>query len=232
MYLDEVLADAPLLYWRLNEATPGTGAAADASGNGRNGAYVASPVSVPGLLSNDPNNAVDFNGSSQWVNVAYNPFQQAAQRTFECWCRRRTVATADTIFGSIGTSNTHVVIARFNVTSGFSFYSSNSDSSLQTWTGAFPAASILHTVLTWDGATKTAELWVDGISLGAKVLTFDFGTGVSNVTLGKRGSAQDPFDGALDEFAVYNGILSPTRISAHFAAGYVPPLTWHGRGVV
>ena len=67
-YSQTVLADSPRAYWRLGEAS-GT-SAADASGNGRTGSYVASPtLGVPGALTGDSNTAVGFNGSSQYVNV-------------------------------------------------------------------------------------------------------------------------------------------------------------------
>ncbi len=82
-YSDLVISKSPLLYWQLDEGTPGTGTAADASGNGRTGTYVASPTSISGLMPGSTA-AVDFNGSSQWVTSTYNPFATNTSLTFEC----------------------------------------------------------------------------------------------------------------------------------------------------
>jgi hypothetical protein len=56
-YRSTVLADNPVLYWRLGEA-PGATTAADSSPNNRPGTYSGSPtLGVPGLIVNDPNTA-------------------------------------------------------------------------------------------------------------------------------------------------------------------------------
>ena len=34
----------------------------------------------------------------------------------------------------------------------------------------------------------------------------------------------DTFDGVLDDFTIYNSLLSPDRISQHYAAAQTPPL--------
>lgn len=73
----EILADSPLLYWRLGESS-GT-VATDSSGNGRNGTYAGSPTySQSGLPRGDTNSSVLFEedtndyvtlASSAWMNV-------------------------------------------------------------------------------------------------------------------------------------------------------------------
>ena len=55
-YSDAVLADSPVGYWRLGEAS---GAFVDSSGNGNNGAAVGSPTyGETGALSADSDKAV------------------------------------------------------------------------------------------------------------------------------------------------------------------------------
>lgn len=63
-YDSTILADAPAGYWKLDE-TSGT-TAADSSGNGRDGSYVASPTLSAGGCT--------LNGSSQYVSVPDNAF--------------------------------------------------------------------------------------------------------------------------------------------------------------
>lgn len=40
-------------------------------------------------------------------------------------------------------------------------------------------------------------------------------------TIGYYGGVNDPFDGKLDEFAIYTSILSPARILAHYNAAFL-----------
>lgn len=216
-YLSEVLADSPLLYWRLDENPPGTGTAADTSGNGRTGTYVASPTSVTGLVPSDSDAAVSFDGSSQWVNATYNPFSTGVTRTFECWLVRDATTTADAFFGS--TSAANPVIVRFDSGANTISMWTDGGQASQTWVGPFAAATTLYIAITYDGTAKQATLWVNAISQGVKTFSTDFNGTPGNLTVAKRGSGQDPFDGTIDEFAVYGTDIGSARISAHYSAG-------------
>jgi hypothetical protein len=67
-YSSEVLADSPLCFLRLGEASGTT--AADSSGNSHAGTYAASPtLGATGLIAGDSDTAVTFNGSSQYVSI-------------------------------------------------------------------------------------------------------------------------------------------------------------------
>src|SRR3954447_24472726 len=79
-YPEVVLADAPLLYWRLGEAA-GVTAVADASGNGRTGTSNSGVTqAVPGALVID-DGAASFDGSDSEITSSYNPF--SGSKTFE-----------------------------------------------------------------------------------------------------------------------------------------------------
>lgn len=69
-YSSTILADAPLGYWRLGESS-GT-VAADSSGNARDGTYVNAPtLAQTGLNAGDAATSVSFNGTTQYVEIAY-----------------------------------------------------------------------------------------------------------------------------------------------------------------
>jgi RHS repeat-associated protein len=75
-YFQEVtgLSPAPTSYWRLSDL-PGTTTAVDSSGNGHNGAYHHYPtMGVPGALNGDPNPAVSFNGSDNYLSDTSNAY--------------------------------------------------------------------------------------------------------------------------------------------------------------
>jgi Concanavalin A-like lectin/glucanases superfamily len=217
MYSDAVLADSPLLYWRLNEVTPGTGSAADSSGNGRNGTYVGSPTGVAGLVINDTDLAVQFNGSSQWVTSTYNPFAVGGTLTFECWWKRNTRTTNDCIWGGSQASTQPFFTQSLNV-DDISFFTS-AGAAGQTWTNAALFGNVFHLALTFTGSTKVSELWVNGVSQGTKTHSTDFDIAPGNFNLCKRSASSDPADGTVDDMAIYGSILRSDQIRAHYQAG-------------
>jgi hypothetical protein len=108
-YSSAVLADSPFAYWRLDETSGSV--AVDASGNGRNGAYVGTPaLDQSGPLAEAANNAVRFTASSsQYVTVPH-VFGGAgwAQVTVEAWINV-SAATSDfqAIISAVGAEFVH-----------------------------------------------------------------------------------------------------------------------------
>jgi len=90
-----VLAKGPVGYWRLGE-TDLSSPAADATGNGNDGAYNGSPtLGQPGAIANDPDTAIGCNGpdSRDYVEIG-DPANQAFSQptsgmglTVEVWMR-------------------------------------------------------------------------------------------------------------------------------------------------
>ena len=73
--------------------------------------------------------------------------------------------------------------------------------------------------MTFNGSTKQSELFINGVSKGTKTHATDFDATPGNFNVGKRSTASDPFDGKIDEAAIYGTILSSARILAHYNAG-------------
>src|SRR5438128_2699447 len=68
-YSDAVLADTPVAYWRLGEAT-GSTIAVDQTANHNNGTYVGSPtLGQLGAINGDADTAVDFNNTADYVEA-------------------------------------------------------------------------------------------------------------------------------------------------------------------
>ena len=87
-----------------------------------------------------------------------------------------------------------------------------------------------HIVVTYDsndpGPGVREELYVDGVSTGTAVgpnnLRYDY----DRITIGAEGSRlylHCNLYGTIDEFAIYEGVLSTDRIEAHYETGSVPP---------
>src|SRR5439155_17058964 len=88
-YRDVIMADNPMMYWRLGESVPDM--AYDETANHRDATYVHQPfVSLLGAIHGDTDTAARFNGVDHYVRwepliAYYFPF------TGEAWVRLRTV---------------------------------------------------------------------------------------------------------------------------------------------
>jgi PKD repeat protein/glucose/arabinose dehydrogenase len=219
-YSQTVLADAPRAYWRLGEAS-GT-SAADASGNGRTGSYVASPtLGAPGALTGDSNTAVGFNGSSQYVNVPYVAALNPAQFTVEAWAY---VTGGQGTYRSLVTSRDYST----NNARGYVIYAAQ-DNTWQLWNGAGSGWGIAygppvtlnqwtHLVGTYDGTTM--RLYVNGTLVASTPSGF-----VQNtqrplwIATGRTESTPTFYlPGRVDEVAIYGSALAEARVQAHYAA--------------
>jgi PKD repeat protein len=218
-YSATILADSPLAYWRLGEAS-GT-SAADASGNGRTGAYLNTPtLGAAGALTGDANTAVGFNGADEYVNVPFTSALNPASFTVEAWAF---------VTGGQGTYRSLVTSRDFasGNARGYILYAGSNDR-WQFWTGSGPwnvvegpAVTLnqwTHVVGTFDGAT--ARLYVNGTLVASSAAAYLANTlRPLRIASGNTdGPANYFLPGRVDEAAVYGSALSATRVQAHFAA--------------
>jgi hypothetical protein len=76
-----------------------------------------------------------------------------------------------------------------------------------------------HVVVTYDSATSTAMLYVNGVAAGTNV--FSIPPVVPDLIVSHIGSWNGDerfYYGAMDEFAMYDKVLTPERILAHYQA--------------
>jgi hypothetical protein len=218
-WLSLVLNAGPKLFWRLNEATGAT-TAQDLSANGHDGTYGAGIVlGQPSALVSDPNDtsASFSNTATSIVTSTYQPFVAASKRTFVGWAWRNVLTDIDTLFSSTQQ------LAWLTAGSG-QFNWQNATGVSVNWAGAWPgAAQWVFWVLTYDDATKTAELFINGTSLGTKV--FGTGYGANGNFSASQGTAPNAWNGYLDEMAVFEFILTPAQILAMYNAAQATAAT-------
>lgn len=213
-YSDVVLADSPLLYWRLGEGS-GT-AASDSSGNGRDGTYVGSPSWEAGALAADSDQAVALSGSGQYVSSSY-ALTQGSSYTFEAWVKRTNQSTTHTIIATDGSGAP--MLARMAASDQLDFHS-QAGSSVSWASSGIGTGSWRHMVITFDNANDRAALWIDGAIVSDQSLAADFQATPGNFTAAAWSDMRfEPWDGSLDEIAVYSGVLSGERIFKHYRAG-------------
>jgi Zn-dependent metalloprotease len=218
-YRDTVLGDSPALYWRLGEAS-GTNAN-DETANNRDGTYVGSPtLGVAGAIAGDSDTAVDVNGSSQYISSTYSPFVNGTVRTFEGWAYRDTSANYDALFGGTGTPYTNSLFLRLGFGNQNVEFQADIAGSTTTWTGAWPGnGQWVHWALVFNEAANSVELFINGASQGAQPLFQQYNAAAGNFEAGAWTGGGDPFDGRMDEVAVYEYALSAQQILEHYLAG-------------
>lgn len=251
-YVEEVLADSPRHYYRLSEASPFPGmplvnlGTLGAPFGGPQVGIASNWASVAGGLPRDGSGgfrAVDdlakYLAPAYKTAVAYDNYYDAAVTfTQECFFKKNSInAAGEMLWASSNAADgrpyfyiqktlfSAVTIALFAPRGNV-----GGAGSALVWTidtagsqANFPLATWNHVAMTWNGSTKTAELFINGVSFGALVSTTDIiGPPAFGGIFGEwyQGAAIWPMltDSAIDEVAIYPTVLSAARIKAHYDA--------------
>lgn len=225
-YPDTILADSPLAYWRLSEATGTT--VNDSSSSGTfSGTYINTPTlgqtGIPGAVNNM---AVNFDSPAG--TTAGN--QQAAtfgdvlpltgtKLTIEFWMKPSStgsfspyIARGDVTWRVTTTGTTGVNTLQFSVGSG-------STPALSVTGLSLDDGNWHHIVCVYDQTNLL--IYVDAVQVASKAWTTDVPASTGKtVGIGYNSDQTGRWIHAvMDEVAIYNTALSSTRITAHYNAG-------------
>lgn len=217
-YRSTVLADSPLVYWRLGE-TSGT-TATDASGNARHGTYSGSPtLGVTGALIGDTNTAVTFDGVDDQVSVADTTDLTAY--TAEAWVKTTNSAAGEldvaARLGSAGTSRIFLLYVGAGKASGIFYNSTGTQLNLSS-PGSIADGNWHHIAMAYTAGTSTGRLYLDGSQVATGTRAGPLSTADVPFTVGTSAFVSR-FIGSIDEVAYYGTELSAARILAHYNAG-------------
>jgi Concanavalin A-like lectin/glucanases superfamily/Glycosyl hydrolase family 26 len=224
-YRSAVLADAPLAYYRLNEA--GGTSATDSSGKGNTGTYNGAigygvagatidgdaAISLPGTASSyvsTPNLSPGSAFSLEcWVDPAnYLGASQTSERLFST--ASNGLSTLAYVPPAAGGSTAGKFLIRMGGSIGFA-------------TGhTYTAGSWYHVVYTWDGTTQ--DIYVNGVLDATGPATATSATpawgGVTYLGANAASSSfPSPLQGSLDEVALYGKALTAAQTLVHYTAG-------------
>lgn len=222
-YPAEILADSPIAYWQLGEAS---GDFLDSTANARDMTPVpgAGTITreVEGLVA-DGGNAARLQGGATGSRAHDVPLRLEGSFGIEFWVRvGNATATFPTLFRKGGgTANGSWLVYLNNNFSGLiSFKRDNADRNSST--GTVPVGKRTHVGIDYDAAASELRWIVNGaVVLLIPAVTFATGTAdTSAVEL----VSEVGTDHVFDEVALYDHSLTPARWQAHFDAGVKPEL--------
>jgi hypothetical protein len=214
-YRQEVLADTPVAYWRLGEAT-GT-VATDQAGTNAGQYRGGFTLGQPGALVGDADTATRIDGTSGYISVANSAsFSLGDVLSLEAWVKRSTLGTDQRIFHK----GSGWALLRFTTTNRVLFAKS-SGGDITTSTVAITDTTRWHHIVATKNGT-TVRLYVDGVDATGPVANQTVVNTTSSLNIGRDTGGSQYFNGLIDDAAIYRQALSPTRVRAHYNKG-VPP---------
>ncbi|HTH07501.1 MAG TPA: PKD domain-containing protein [Ilumatobacteraceae bacterium] len=224
-YAETVLDDGASLYWRLG----GTAAQGGNDLVGNNDAVIRSGVTSVsgGALTSEPGPSWNFNGSSS-TGFANTTSQMIVRQQYslELWFKTTTTLGGKLVgYGSsaTGTSNSYDRHVYMLNDGRVSFGAYPGVTRTVTSPAPYRDGAWHHMVASqgWDGM----RLYVDGQLVDsrgdnvAQTYTAYWRIGGDNLASWPNRPSRDYFTGQLDEFAVYNRVLTPQEVSEHYLKG-------------
>ncbi len=244
-YVEEVMDDNPVLYLRFEEF-PLVDSSANSYWVAHNTGVQLSPFETSWGIDNSvyiPNsadNAVAAGPAAAMpadLTLTGDNYAFAdGDITFEFWVNSTGMDAYATIFQQGRTELVAPGIGNSNGTLRILCGDDGNPDNNQNWTYTGAATPLdgkwHHIVLTYDEIDPdhmTIELYKDGAKVSTKAITSTTGQAklgpeLNHLVIGGTGTytATNPgnrFSGLIDEFAVYAGVLSESRVATHYAAG-------------
>ena len=219
-YSPYVLADSPVIYYRLGDAA-GTTTMVDSAPGGVNGVYSTTGSARVGasLLASDPNTsyAVPAGATAEGGGVTrLDPIRTGSSWSVEAWVHQTSTSGEQLIVGR----ETAGIEWSLRINAGKPRLYVNAGSLTLSAPNAIPVNTTAHIVVTFNTTTDIFRMYVNG----TEVATATYGTAHtvqsgSTLRIGSWSSAQSHILGRMDELAIYLSTLSPARITAHYQAG-------------
>lgn len=214
-YRSTILADSPVAYWRLGEASGTTASDEIGSSDGSYGGDTT--YGVTGALTGDSNTSVSFAGSTtQYDAITVSSLTTASYSsgiTIEFWANWDSTSYSGFGIEAYRDSNNRIFLDARGSSPHWDFRISG------TWYSAvgagFQDGWHLY-AFTHDGTN--AKTYRDGVlqnTQSASATPFD----PTSMGIGQGAAGYNVFTGGIDEVAIYNSALSATDLLAHYTAG-------------
>lgn len=220
-FRETILADLPVVYLRLGEVAGVT--AADESGNGHDLTYAGAPtLGEPSLLLNDANPSVKLDGTTAQFLIR-NPFAPGVLTnvTILILTKVNTAKAAGIVsYATAGVFDDLLILDPKDLK--FRVRNTEAKAHVNIIDGS---AHVIE--ISWRNSDGRVQFWLDGVlvstvtgiaTAGAVPSGGSLVLGQDQDSVGGTFQVAESFDGWLDEFAIFNTVLSDDRIKAHYAA--------------
>lgn len=228
-YDDEVLADNPVLYWRLDE-TVGTGTVQDSTASNNDGTVSGATLGAASLTAGDAGTSATFDGTNDAISTTTIPTTAVDNWTMEAWIK--TPASLPTpseakLFMMNGTDGTNGYGFGVGTAAGAAGSTLVAILGGVTWVGSgttLVVSTIYHVVLRRLSGTTT--FYINGVQQSGSTASAPNAPTGKFAVGGEFGGASITRDwtGGVARAAVYNTALSSLRIATHYAVGSNTPL--------
>lgn len=231
-YRNTVLADNPIVYYEFDE-TSGTTADNIGSGSATNDGTIVSTVTLNQSSFTQGGTAYDFGGG----RVTAAAFSTQTEWSLEAWINWDSAKTsASHIFGNDQDGWNDDVLFGIGVETGSAGVPSSNVGVVQQGSPGSVRDAVAdplshsvwhHVVATGSDSAGELKLYVDGVLVDTNSsLTNDATMNGAAFAVGAARFTDDagtrPFDGLIDEFALYGTVLDATAVSTHYNAGIAP----------
>jgi hypothetical protein len=218
-------SQGPMVWYEFNQSSGTT--ASDSSGNGQNATLVNGPTWVSGIIGN----AVNLDGSNDYVSMPSGVVSSLTNFSIATWVRLDSISNWSRVF-DFGTGTTvNMFLTPQNGSTGavrFAITTSGNGSEQQiTGSSALPTGTWTHVAVTKSG--NTGRLYVNGSQVGSNssMTLSPSSLGSTNQNwIGRSQYSADPYlDGQVDDFRIYNRALSSSEVNALASGGATPTPT-------
>jgi hypothetical protein len=208
-YGSTILGDSPVAYWPMGEAS---GNPQDASGNAH---HVTSIGGAPTYGQTGPvagTTAIAFNGTTDVFTVPTGAGLAVGDVfTYEAWIIRGATGASRGVLSS-GASEGYLRI----LNTGELTINKTSVGIICTSTIVTPASGWHHMVATKNGTA--VKLYIDAVDVTGSISNQTCLATAQSFFIGSANGAIEFFNGSIGQAALYNYVLTPAQVSAHYAA--------------
>lgn len=228
-----ILADNPVIYFRLDETSGNTATNLGSGGAALNGTYQGSFSLDSGALTFSLNNAsTSFDGTSARVDIPNDILVNTdpagyPARTVELTFEANNLSGRQVLFEEGGTGN---AIALYLDNDRVYFAARDAgDFGPFDISAQVQANTVYQASFVFDSASSTFTGYLDGEVVGTGTVTNDFPAHGGAVAIGRNsggtffhdganGGNGEYFDGRISDFALYNSVLSQSDLQKRYAA--------------
>jgi hypothetical protein len=226
-YRAAILADHPLVYWRMGQVS--AGAVPDETGSENvlvlqgGGHELGRPGALPGA-----DTAIGFDGVKSFAiatDARALDFVELSAFTLECWARRETGGTSyfqhllSNVDGVANDRDGYALYLLPEPAQGDAarsvFERDRPAADLGVWGGLGKASVWAHYVAVFDG--QSVALYVNGSLANTVAASGNLAARKTPFSVARGAGDANFFKGALDEIAIYPTALEPAAIARHFA---------------